>query len=122
MSLKTVNPGDLITSLDWNDLIAAINALDGRVTTLESGGTGQAPHITEVLPSGPVTEGDTVRIFGSNFDFVAGGATVFFGNTPIVGFLGGSSDTLLIVQVPDEVEGASDSGTALTLTVGNLFG
>src|SRR5947208_2413773 len=116
MSLKTVNPGDLITSLDWNELVAAITALDDRVTTLESGGTGQAPHITEVLPSGAVTEGDQVRIFGSAFDFLAGGATVYFGNTPVAGFLGGSSDTLLIVQVPDEVEGASDNGTAMTLT------
>src|SRR5947207_576884 len=119
MSLKTVNPGDLITSLDWNELVAAINNLDGRVITLESGGTGQAPHITQILPAGPVTAGDIIRIFGSHFDFEEGGNSVFFGTTQATFFQAGSSDTLLIVRVPDPTAGAVEPGTAMTLTVGN---
>jgi hypothetical protein len=124
MPLKTVNPGDLIAALDWNGLVTFINAMDVRITQLESGATGgsRIPHITQVLPSGPVTVGDTIRIFGSNFDFSSGGHSVFFGNTRAISFLGGSSDTLLIVRVPDPVEGATEAGAALTLTVGNLVG
>jgi hypothetical protein len=121
MSLKTANPGDLITSLDWNELIAALNNLDDRVTTLESGGGGQAPHITQILPAGPVTAGDIIRIFGSHFDFAEGGNSVFFGATQATFFQAGSSDTLLIVKVPDPTAGAVEAGTTMTLTVGNLI-
>src|SRR5436190_8994726 len=120
MSLKTVNPGELIKSLDWNELVAAINSLDMRVTDLESGGPGVAPHITQVLPAGPVTAGDTIRIYGSHFDYLLGGQSVFFGTTRAVSFLDGSSDTLLIVIVPNPVTGATEPGTPMTLTVGNL--
>jgi hypothetical protein len=67
-----------------------------------------------------VTAGDTIRIFGSNFDFTQGGHSVFFGNTRALTFLSGSSDTLLIVQIPNVVEGATEAGTPMTLTVGNL--
>jgi IPT/TIG domain-containing protein len=120
MPLQNVNPGDLIKSEDWNRLVAAINALDGRVAQLETGGSGRAPHITQVLPGGTVTAGDTINIFGSNFDFSQGGHSVFFGNTRAVTFFNGSSDTLLIVRIPDVVEGATPTGAPLTLTVGNL--
>ena len=34
MPLQNVNPGDLITALDWNDLITMINAMDARITQL----------------------------------------------------------------------------------------
>ena len=119
MPLENVNPGDLIKSEDWNRLVAAINDLDGRIAQLEIGG-GKAPRITQVLPSGAVTAGDTIRIFGSNFDFSQGGHSVFFGNTRALTFLNGSSDTLLIVQLPNVIEGATETGTPMTLTVGNL--
>jgi hypothetical protein len=119
MPLQNVNPGDLIKSEDWNRLVAAINDLDGRIAQLETGG-GRAPRITQVLPSGAVTAGDTIRIFGSNFDFSQGGHSVFFGNTRALTFLNGSSDTLLIVQIPNVVEGATEAGAPMTLTVGNL--
>jgi hypothetical protein len=120
MPLQTVNPGDLITAAEWNDLVAALNGLDARVTELESGGSNTAPRITEVLPTGPRTVGDDIRIYGSNFDFTRGGHSVFFGTTRAITFLGGSSDTLLLVRIPDPVDGASEAGTAMTLTVGNL--
>lgn len=120
MSLKTVNPGELITALEWNKLVATINGLDLRVTTLESGGVGQAPHITQILPPGPVTAGDIIRIFGSHFDFLKGGHSVYFGSTRATFFQNDSSDTLLIVKVPDPTDGAVEAGTTMTLTVGNL--
>jgi hypothetical protein len=120
MSLKTVNPGDLITSLEWNELVATINSIDLRVASLESGGSRQAPNITQILPPGPVTAGDMISIFGSHFDFVAGGHSVYFGTTRATFFQGKSSDTLLIVRVPDPTAGAVEAGTPMTLTVGNL--
>lgn len=121
MPIRTVNPGDLITALDWNDLITLINGMELRIEQLESGPTGGGnPHITQVLPPGPVTAGDTIRIFGSNFDFLAGGHSVFFGNTRAITFFPDSSNTLLIVRVPDPTDGATLTGTSMILTVGNL--
>lgn len=123
MAIRNVNPGDLITALDWNSLIDMINAMDVRLTQLEATGPGGPdPRITQILPPGPVTAGDTISIFGSNFDFSKSGQSVFFGNTRASGFLAGSSDTLLIVEVPDPVEGAVPTGTQMTLSVGNLVG
>jgi len=120
MALRRVHPGELITATDWNDLVAALDALDGRVADLESGGSKTPPRIAQVLPTGPRTVGDEIRIYGSNFDFRSGGHSVFFGTTRAITFLGGSSDTVLIVRIPDAVEGATEVGTAMTLTVGNL--
>ncbi len=125
MPLRNVNPGDLITALDWNGLITLVNAMDVRITELENGGsTGDPrnPQITQVQPSGQVTAGDTINIFGSNFDFLTGGHSVFFGSTRATVFLTGSSDTLLIVRIPDPVLGATETGTSMVMTVGNLVG
>lgn len=121
MALRTVNPGELITATDWNDLVAALGALDGRVVVLESGGSKIPPRITQVLPTGARTVGDELRIYGSNFGYSQGAHSVYFGNTRATQFLTGSSDTLLIVKIPDPVEGAIEAGTALTMSVGNLY-
>lgn len=120
MPLLNVDPGDLIKAEDWNKLVAAINALDGRVAELETGGGDKAPKITQVLPGGTVTAGDTINIFGSNFDFSLGGHSVFFGNARAETFFAGSSNTLLLVRIPDVVDGATPNGAPLTMTVGNL--
>jgi hypothetical protein len=122
MPLPTVNPGDLITSDDWNDLVAALNALEAQVAELESGGGKSPPRIAQVLPTGAVMAGDQIRIFGSNFGYTQGGHSVFFGDTRATGFLSGSSDTLLIVQIPEKVEDATEDGTPMTMSVGNLYG
>ena len=122
MPSLNVNPGDLITSKNWNDLVGALNALEARVTELESGGSKNLPRITQVLPTGVLMAGDQIRIYGGNFDFTKGAQSVFFGNSRATGFLNGSSDNLLIVQIPDTVEGATEAGTTMTMSVGNLNG
>lgn len=122
MPLLNVDPGDLIRSTDWNGLVAAINALEVRVAELESGGPGGPPRIDEVLSNAIVTAGDTIQIYGARFDFSLGGHSVFFGDTRAVTFFSGSSDSLLVVRVPDVVVGATEQGTAMTLKVGNLVG
>lgn len=120
MALRTVNAGDLITHQDWNDLVGTVTALLARVDELSTGGGRQPPRITLVLPSDTVTAGDTIRIFGSNFDVSRGGQSVFFGSSQAVNFRDGTSDTLLIVDVPDPVPGATPVGAAITMTVANL--
>jgi len=97
-----------------------LNTLEAQVAEMMSGGAKGPPIISRVLPSDSVTTGDQLRIYGANFAFMEGGHSVFFGETRAITFLEGSSNTLLIVQVPDVVEGATREGKPLTMTVGNL--
>lgn len=123
MSFRTVNPGDPIASADWNELVNAFNLLESRVSDLEKGGGPKGlPTITQILPTGVVTAGDQIRIYGANFGYVQGVQSVYFGTTRTTDFVSGSSDSLLIVQIPDPVVGATEAGTAMTMSVGNLYG
>lgn len=121
MTLPLVNPGDLITSEDWNALVSAVNDLAARVADLEAGGSKSPPRIVQVLPADVMTAGDRIHIYGSNFGYTQGAASVFFGKARAAALLSGSTDTHLIVQLPDPVEGATPAGTAMTMTVGNLY-
>jgi len=118
MPLPLMTPGELITASKWNDVTALVNNLEVRLALLEKGGTGL--RITQVLPPGIVTAGDTIRISGSGFDFTRGGQSVFFGSSRGSEFGSDSSDSLLIVKIPDVVNGATPSGASITMTVGNL--
>jgi hypothetical protein len=118
MPLRIVNPGDLITATTWNDLAALVNNLEVRVAELEKGGKGSL-RITQVLPTSDVTVGDTIRISGSGFDYRRGAHSVYFGSTRAIKFETDSSDNLLIVQIPDPVNGATPTGSPMTMTVGN---
>lgn len=121
MPIRLVFPGDLITAGDWNELIAIVNTLEVRVAELEKGGGGDDElRITQVLPPGVVTAGDTIRIVGSGFGFLKGTHSVFFGPTRASIFGDESTDTVLVVQIPDPVAGATPAGTPITMTVGNL--
>lgn len=123
---QQVNPGDLITADLFNQILRDISDLSVRVAQLEGstggggGGGSGTLTITQVLPSGPVTAGDFIRIDGTNFGFSVGAHSVFFGSTRAIAFGPASSDTRLDVQVPDPVAGATEAGTQMTLTVGNL--
>lgn len=120
MAMRRVQPGDLITADDWNLMASAMDDLELRLSLLEQGGTGLAPVITQVLPTGTVTAGDRLEIFGRNFDFLRGGHSVLFNSSRVATYLGGSSDTKLILLIPDEVEGATEAGAPVTMTVANL--
>lgn len=122
MSLDQVHAGDLIKHSDWNDLIAALKALDERVSSLDTGVASDQPVITQVIPAQVLTAGDTVYVFGRNFDYSHGVHNVSFGGKSATYFLSGSSDSLLIVQLPEEITGATPTGAPVTMRVTNLHG
>jgi hypothetical protein len=102
-----------------NALIDQLQGLDGRLSKLE--GASPATHavmITQIVPSAPVRIGDDLEIQGSNFDFGIGAQRVYFDSTRAQLFRNGSSDSRLIVQVPN-VPNVSPSGTTVTLLVTN---
>lgn len=120
MAMRRVNPGELIAADDWNLMAAKLDDLELRLGLLEGGGASVAPVITQVLPSGTVTAGDTLEIFGRNFDFSRGGHSVLFNGSRALTYIAGSSDTKLILLIPDPVDGATEAGAPVTMTVANL--
>jgi len=119
---QRVQPGDLITAADMNDLFTEIESLEARVAALEGGGSPPEPSvgavtITSMTPD-PVVVGQTLTIVGTNFGLSTASNSVLFNGTPAFNTLSGSTDSLLIVTVPDL--GAS-SPQQVTVTVSNAF-
>src|SRR6185369_1788293 len=93
---------------------ARITALEGAVPV------GGAVVITAVVPSGPVHLGDELRLIGRNFG-IAALNSININGTPVTGFKPGSSDTLLIFNVP-AVQGVPAQGQTATLNLSNPNG
>ena len=107
ISVERVKAGDLIRARDWNDLVDALVALDGRVSALENGpngGSGDEPEIIDVEPDEPIARG-TMTIIGRNFAVPASLNTVTLGDVPVTGILPGSTDQQLLVTVPGTLTG-----------------
>jgi hypothetical protein len=120
LPIDHVRPGDVITAAFMNALIDQLQGLDGRLSKVE-GGLGTGPVITDVIPSTPVHVGDDIEIRGSHFDFSVGAQRVYFDATRVTVFRAGSTDSRLLVQVPN-VPNPSASGSPVTLLVTNLTG
>jgi len=121
--LEHVNPGDLITAANFNALIDAVNSALVQIEALEQGiPAGGRLTITQVIPSGLVRVGDTLRVIGTNFQFAIGATRVFFRGpqttTQVLTLAPTSTDTLLEFNVPNITE-ATETGTAITLEVAN---
>jgi hypothetical protein len=117
--LSTVRPGDLIRADDYNLLITAINDLVDRVVLLEAGGGstgGVAPAIDSISPT-PPRVADTVLVTGRRFDYGIGAARVTVDGLDVT-LLAGSSDTVLIFQLPI-LAGIPDGGRPVALQVSN---
>ena len=113
-----VQPGDLIKSTFWNQVLQTMNSFDSRISALEAGGTiSNGVTITSVNPSGPVQVGATLQIIGTNFGFTIGATSVTFNGVSVSSFQAGSSDTQLIVVVPNI--NPPQGGVMATLTVAN---
>jgi hypothetical protein len=118
--LEHVRPGDLITALAWNTLVDKLNDVNTRLIELENAGGGGSTDvaITELIPDGVLTSGDDLEIRGRNFDYSRGAQRVYFNATPVSIFRDGSSDTRLLIQIPN-VPAATEAGTQVTLLVTN---
>jgi hypothetical protein len=122
---QRVQPGDLITAEDMNYVFTEIEAIEARVAALEAG-SGSPPPDTTINPvtissvsPDPVQVGQTLTITGTNFGISTAGNTTTFNNVPAFDTLVGSSDTLLIVTVPD-IPGLTAPQT-VTLKVSNAM-
>ncbi len=116
-----VLPGDLITADEMNQILHAINSLNDRVSALEGsviGGSGVV--ITDMIPpSGTVTVGDQMTVFGRNFGFSVGSHRVYVDDLRVTAFKAGSSDTQLIFDIPLSIVDVPPEGRSAMLTVSN---
>ena len=78
---------------------------------------GAAMEIQAVFPSGPLHPGDAIEIRGHDFRFSEGAARVFF-DAIRVDPLPGSSDSKLVVNVPETLQ-VPEEGLQVTLKVDN---
>src|SRR4051812_9970485 len=101
-----VQPGDLITSDFMNSLLDSIDALDARVSKLETAkplpetGAGR-PVLTSLIPANDLEVGDLLTLIGQNFTPLSTVRIHFseqsFDDSVL---LLGSSDTVLRLPVP----------------------
>jgi len=116
-----IQPGDLIMSSFWNQVLHALNAFDDRITALEAiGSTGGGIAISGMFPPSPVHIGDTVTILGRGFG-VPSSNSVNIDGTPVTQLLAGSNDSQLIIKIPN-LQGIPQAGKFVTLTVANPKG
>lgn len=114
-----VNPGDLVSASLINTLLDAVGSLDDRVTALQGSSATGAVVITQLIPPGPVQVGQELRILGQNFGFSVGAQRVFIDATPVNAFKPGSSDQLLIFDIPTTITDVPAGGRPATLKVSN---
>jgi len=121
LPLVHVRPGDVITAAFVNALIDQMQGLDTRLSQLEGTTPGtSAVRILNVIPS-VVRVGDDLEIQGQNFGFASGTQRVYFDAVRATVFRSGSSDSRLIVQVPNvpSVVPSLAAGATVTLQVSN---
>ena len=112
----TVKPGDIISSDLFNRIIALLNAHDVLLVSTTTPTTGLA--VNQLIPAGPYRIGDTVQIFGQNFQFRIGAVRVFLNATQVINIVPTSSDTRLEFAIPP-VPGVNEEGTSVELVVLN---
>jgi hypothetical protein len=116
-----VQPGDLITSSFWNQVLQTLNSFNDRITALESGSAGGgALTISGIYPSGSISVGDTISILGKNFGLPSSDS-VNINGTSVGQPLAGSNNTQLIIKIPN-LPSIPQAGQFVTLTVSNTSG
>lgn len=114
LNLTRVKPGELIKADLMNQIMDALDALDAKI-----GATSTGVLISQLIPSDQIQVLQDLRIVGSNFQYSIGAQKVFFDNVPAVTYRLGSTDSLLIVQVPD-LGAMPSEGRKVTVSVSNL--
>ncbi len=120
---QPVAPGNLITSDFMNALIAKLSELDARMLALESEPSAIGTLvITGLSPSGSVRVQDEMRIFGRNFGISDGTLRARLvaesRSVDITAYKTGSSDSLLIFNIPD-IPNLAATGEQLNLSMRN---
>ncbi len=116
-----IQPGDLIMSSFWNQVLQALNSFDDRISALEAAGaTGGALTISGIFPSTPPHIGDTITILGHGFGVPSSNSANIDG-TSVTQLLAGSNDSQLIIKIPN-LQGIPQAGKFVTLTVANPKG
>ena len=117
--LNPARPGDIISASSWNLVINSLNDALLRLEALESGGgTGSGLLVSQLVPPGPYRIGDTLQVFGQNFQFAIGATRVFFNSMQVLNMLPSSTDSRLDFAIPN-VPGVTESGTQVDLVVLN---
>lgn len=117
--LQKVEPGDLITAEGFNQLLSALESLEGRIVALEGGTSSDQLTIIRLSPNlSYYRVGDSISVIGSNFEFTQGNARAFVGTSQVQSFGSASSDTQLNFIIPP-VPGVQESGTPVNLRVTN---
>ena len=119
---SNVQPGDLISATFMNQLLAEVQSLEDRVTALEGGSTSTtdgAPQITAISPASNLHVQDELRVYGRNFG-LPGTNQVTVGNQTVNTLEAGSSDSLLLFQIPPIV--VPTGGQNVVLIVANSKG
>jgi len=118
-SLDPVEPGDLITADDFNDLIDRLKALHERVESLERQQGGVV--INGFDPPEEIEVGQSLTIVGTNFEFPPDQNAVEIDGRTIQEFLVGSTNTTLRLRVPDDIQ-VPQGGRNVTIRVENDAG
>jgi hypothetical protein len=104
VTFPRAQPGGLIKAAQWNSLLATVESLEDRVSTLEATvpGTGSSgpPVLTGRNPTGDVEVGTLLTLLGDRFSPLDL-TTVSLGPVTIDAFAAGSGTTALSFQVPD---------------------
>ena len=119
VNVPKVNPGDLIAASSWNLVVDTLVSLQDQIDAIgvvTPAPTGKKPVITSTEPTPDVPAGSTLTIHGQNFEVPAILNTVTLGGAPLEGFVSGSTDQILKVQIPGDIAGPLPQTKELILT------
>jgi hypothetical protein len=117
-SVSDVKPGDLISSDLMNYVLGKLIEFDGRISTLEAGGT-QAGRvvITSFDPPAQQAAGQILSVFGSNFAFPPSSNAVSVDDASVTDFRPDSTGSLLKFVVPTSLNvPAAGKNAKITIT------
>ena len=109
-----VKSGDVITAVQWNSVLDAIEYLYGQIGSVATNDL----KITGFMPPGPVNVGDPLSILGQNFEYSIGAIGLYFDSVRVDSFLQGSGDSQLNVTVPS-IPNLPPGGRPVTVTAYN---
>jgi hypothetical protein len=120
--LLTVQPGDLITSQGYNEVVLKLKELEDRIAALEGSGGGTGIIINRFEPATECPVGQELSVIGTGFQFPSSLNVVSVDGVPVTGFRPGSTSTRLRFLVPQLASSIPASGRAVMIRVTNSNG